>query len=73
MMEGDQDNYVDLEAINIHGRFVMTTKIEFLPIVAFYDENGEDCEPEDAVTCVAGDDEFGWLTIKLERDHVTVH
>jgi len=45
-----------------------------LPITNYFDEWGEDCEPEDAVTCVAGTDAFGWLSIDLtEFDWPTVH
>lgn len=46
-----------------------------LPVTDFLDEDGEDCEPEDAVICVAGRDDYCWMTIRLQPgalDH-TVH
>jgi hypothetical protein len=36
-----------------------------LPITKFFDSVGEECEPDEAVRAVAGDDDFGWLLIDL--------
>ena len=45
-----------------------------LPIVAACDEDGDDCDLEDAVVCTAGPDKDGlWLSIDLRQfDGVTV-
>lgn len=45
-----------------------------IPITNYFDEWGEECEPDDAVTCVAGSDSYGWITIDLtEFEQITVH
>lgn len=46
---------------------------ELLPVTDWFDEWGENCGPEDAVTCVAGREGYGWLTIELEENLESVH
>jgi hypothetical protein len=36
-----------------------------LPITNFFGRDGEECEPDEAASAVAGDDDFGWITIDL--------
>lgn len=39
-----------------------------LPITNSFDDDGDDCEPSEAVACVAGPDRNGmWVTIDLCR------
>lgn len=54
-----------IELIDLDTRRVVLTDGTILPITDFFDEDGDDCEPEEAVTCVAGTDEFGWLDIEI--------
>lgn len=45
-----------------------------LPITNYFDIYGEECPPDQAVSCVAGTDDFGWLSIDLtEFEKITVH
>ena len=45
-----------------------------VPITNWFDTDGDDCGPEEAVVCVAGHEDIGWYTIDLrERRYVTVH
>jgi len=39
-----------------------------LPVTDWIDEEGDFCDPDDAIVCVAGDEEFGWITLELDRD-----
>jgi len=36
-----------------------------LPVTDWFDKDGEDCDPEDACSCVCGCDELGWVAIDL--------
>lgn len=39
-----------------------------LPVTNAFDEDGDDCDPEDAVACVAGPDRDGmWVSIDLKQ------
>lgn len=45
-----------------------------LPIVAYVDEDGDDCDPGEATVIVAGDEVYGYLTIELgDLEPVTVN
>jgi hypothetical protein len=35
------------------------------PVTNWFGDDGDDCEPNDAVVCVAGSEALGWLTIDL--------
>lgn len=36
-----------------------------MPITSWFDDEGEDCDPDDAIVCVAGSEGLGWVTITL--------
>lgn len=38
-----------------------------LPVTNWFDDDGDECDPDDAITCIAGTDEDGWLTIDLRQ------
>lgn len=59
---------VRISAVLTHSRLVVLDDDRVLPITNFFDEEGDDCELEDARIAVAGEDEFGWITFDL-RDH----
>ena len=45
-----------------------------VPVTEWFDATGQDCEPEDAIVCVCGDEDHGWFTVDLEAFQVvTVH
>lgn len=53
---------------------VLLTDGTELPITDFFDLDGDECAPENAVSCVAGSDEYGWLSIDLsDFERKTVH
>ena len=45
------------------------------PVVSWFDADGDECEPEDALACVAGPDNDGlWMTIDLsQKAPVSLH
>lgn len=53
----------------VDGRWMATTpKNDVVPVTAWIDDEGDDCGPDEAVTCVAGDDDCGWVVIELAGD-----
>lgn len=48
-----------------NGWFCLLDSNVLLPVDNWFDEEGDPCEPEDAWYCVAGADDFGWMTIEL--------
>lgn len=63
----DDVEYVDVT----HGQVVMSDGT-VLPITDWFDCNGEDCEPDDAVMVVAGTDDIGWIDVAV-GGRETVH
>lgn len=57
------------EYMNVHDRFVLAMvqgRSVLLPITHLFDENGDNTDdPCEALSCVAGDDEVGWLTLAV--------
>lgn len=65
---------LEVEGINRGKRVVVLTCGCFVPVTDWFDKHGEDCAPNDAIVCVAGDDHHGWFTVDLEAFKiVTVH
>jgi hypothetical protein len=64
-----------VEVINLTGRFVLLADGTVLPIVTFYDGDGDECEAEDALACLAGYDGYGWFGFGIEPadERDTVH
>lgn len=58
----------EIACINLDDRSVTMTDGETLPITDFFDELGDDCAPANAVTCVAGRENYGWMTIEIFPD-----
>jgi hypothetical protein len=60
--------------VNLSDDYVVTSSGVRLPIVNWFDSDGEDCEKSCAVVVVAGDDVHGFLVIDLrELEKVTVN
>lgn len=58
----------EVELIDIYAGYVLLTDDTLLPITNFMDGSGDDTDdPDEAVACVAGTDEYGWLTIEINR------
>lgn len=54
-----------IELISMDGCYVLLEGGTILPVTNWFDDNGDECEPDDAVSCVAGRDGYGWLSIDL--------
>lgn len=62
----------DIEYIDVtRGTIVLADGTE-LPITDWFDRDGEDCDPADAVAVVAGSDEFGWIDVDVSQPE-TLH
>lgn len=57
----------DVMFINRCKRIAVLTDANSVPITHFFDKMGEDCEPDDAVSCVAGSEKYGWFIVDLEN------
>jgi len=64
-MENEEATVV---AINCVSRQVLLEDGTMIPITNFFDEDGDDCDPDDAIVIVAGREGFGYLTIELFDD-----
>lgn len=66
---------MEITAINRQKAIVLLDTGECLPITHFMDADGDDCGSDDAVACVAGDDDLGvWFSIDLTAfEPVEVH
>lgn len=38
-----------------------------VPVTHWFDWQGFDCEPDDAETCVCGDEDHGWFVVELDQ------
>jgi hypothetical protein len=64
----------DVHLINRKQCVAVLTNGYVVPVTHWFGTGGEDCEPDQAVVCVAGDETFGWYTVDLVAfDYVTVH
>lgn len=52
---------MDIEAVNRTDEIALTSCGEVVPVTTFIGADGEECEPLDAVSFVAGSDEAGWF------------
>lgn len=58
---------VALHALSRIDRIVVTKAGDALPVTNWYDEDGDECEPGDAVAAVAGPQQDGsWISFDLE-------
>lgn len=64
--QSEQEIEVDVTMINRAQGFALLNTGFIVPVTNWFDLSGEDCGPEEAVTCVAGLDAIGWFTIDLD-------
>lgn len=73
----DADNGADVDLISLHGGYVLMSDEKVLPITHMYDSTGEETTDLAAVvSCVAGEDGYGWLSIEIfpeDNSPVGVH
>lgn len=64
----------EVAMVNVALGVAITEDGEEIPVTDAFDEDGDDCDLEDAVACTAGPDKDGlWLTIDLRQfDGVTL-
>ena len=59
---------MDIAAINRAKRIAVLESGETIPITNFFEAGGDECDPSDAVTCVAGPCSNGkWYSIDLKQ------
>lgn len=59
---------IEVAMVNCALGVVITEDGQELPIANAFDSDGDDCDIEDAVVCVAGPDKDGlWLNIDLRQ------
>lgn len=58
--------------VSLDGGFVLLVTGDTLPITHFFDGDGDDCEPEDAVCIVAGSGDL-WLSIEVSYSEMEFH
>ncbi len=52
--------------VDLGGMFVLLNNGETLPITNMFDADGDECDPDEAVSVVAGADGLGWWSVPLE-------
>lgn len=65
--------FATISNIDILQKLVHLDSGEALPITNFFNSDGEDCDSFEAVACVAGTDDFGWITIDISDLRGTIH
>ena len=55
----------DVDMLDIYGKWVSMSDGEVLPIVEFYDADGEFCDADDAKVVQAGRDDYGYVVIEI--------
>ena len=65
---------IEVSCVNRVQKIAFMEDGQELPITNFFDPDGDDCDFDDAVTCVAGPDKDGfWISIDLrEMERVTL-
>ena len=64
----------DVLLVNRSQRTAVLTDNSVVPVTHWFDTRGQDCDPEDAVACVAGAEGAGWFSIDLVQFcYATVH
>ena len=71
------ENYPkELEVLVVYYRYqkaILTNGVN-VPVTHWFDRRGGKCKPQEAVTCVCGNDEVGWFAVDLEHfGPATVH
>lgn len=52
--------------VDLGGMLILLNSGDTLPITNMFDENGDECEADEAVSVVAGSDGLGWWSVGLE-------
>lgn len=59
------DDFPEIKVVSLDQRTVTLADGTVLPATDFIDKFGDDCEPIDAVVCIAGSDDFGWMQVDI--------
>lgn len=57
----------EITGVNRHLGCAVVDHKTYVWITKWLDEDGEDCTPDEAVSCVAGEDGVGWWSIDLSH------
>lgn len=72
-MNDDPDDLDVLMINRIDKTAILTCNCQ-VPVTHWFDWQGFDCEPVDALSCVCGDEQHGWFVLDLSNfDYATVH
>lgn len=64
-MSGEKQDFREVIAVNRTRSIAMLEDNMQIPVVHWFDEDGDDCEPPEAKVCVAGSEELGWWVVDL--------
>jgi len=56
---------LDVVSLNRGQKLAILSNDACVPITNYFDEEGDECDEEDACTCVCGDDSNGWFAVDL--------
>lgn len=65
-MDLDPNDPQAIAYVDLGGMFVLLNNGQTLPITNLFDCDGDECEPAEAVSVVAGADGLGWWSVPLE-------
>lgn len=57
----------DIEAVNRAQAIALLSDGTTLPVTNWFDSWGDECEPQEAVSCVAGQEGSDWWSIDLSQ------
>lgn len=58
---------LNVMALNYKSRQALLSDNRLVPITHWYDPDGDECEIDEAVSCVCGSDETGWFSVLLNE------
>lgn len=64
-MSGEKTDFREVIAINRSKQLAMLADFVLIPVAHWLDIDGEYCDPDDAVVCVAGNEALGWWVVDL--------
>ena len=72
--EGNDEREVNVTFINRAQNFALLDTGFIVPVIHWFNTDGDDCNSKEAVVCVCGSEQFGWFIIDLTTfDYMTVH
>lgn len=63
----------EVDMLDLLGGFVLMSDGQTVPITNFFDEDGDECDPLDAVSVVAGPHDGLWLSVEVGEERLVLH